>query len=62
MMATFLDTAGPLAILGAQLVYLGQPFLRGHTSSSHLQAIADVLEDTDKRKAFVSYLRGESIQ
>ena len=55
--ATFLDTAGPLAILGAQLVYLGQPLLNGWTSSDNLQAMAQMLEDTEQRQAFVSLLR-----
>jgi hypothetical protein len=60
--ATFLEAAGPLAILGAQFIYLGQPLLSGRGFSDHLQAIANMLEDTDQRQAFASYLREESVQ
>jgi len=60
--ATFLESAGPLAILGAQLVYLGQPLLNGSASADHLKAAANILEDTDQRKDFVSYLREESVR
>lgn len=57
--ANFLDAAGPLAILGAQIVYMGQPLFNGWRSSDNLQAIAQMLEDTEQRQAFVSLLREE---
>jgi hypothetical protein len=62
VLATFLEAVGPLAILGAQFIYLGQPLLSGRSTSNHLQAIANMLEDTDQRQAFVTYLREESTE
>jgi len=57
--AAFLEATGPLLILGAQLVYIGQPFFKGWTSSDNIQAIANILEDTEQRQAFISLLREE---
>ena len=58
--AMVLETAGPIAVLGAQLVYLGQPLVNGIASVDHLRAAASMLENTDQRQAFVSFLREES--
>ena len=60
VVATFLETAGPITILGAQMVYIAQPLLRGMLSSHHLLVLAEVLEDSGKTRAFVTYLREES--
>lgn len=60
VIAIILETAGPLSVLGAQLVYLGRPLLNGSASADHLKAAADMLENADQRQAFVSYLREES--
>lgn len=60
--ATFLETVGSLAILGAQFIYLGEPLMKGWSPSDHLQAIANMLEDTEQRQAFIAYLREESVQ
>ena len=55
--ATFLEALGPLNVLGAQLVYVGQPFLTPFLPEGHLDALADLLENPQKTQAFVSVLR-----
>jgi hypothetical protein len=52
-----LESAGPLNILGAQLLYLGQPFFEAG-AAQNLQAIGRMLEDKEETLAFVSYLKG----
>ena len=52
-----LESLGSLAVLGAQVVYLGQPLFGSAGAGSHLTALASMLEDTHERHAFVDYLR-----
>ena len=60
--ASILENAGPLTWLGAQLVYLGQPFLTPMTPGSHIQALVELLEDPESAKTFISMLREEMSQ
>jgi hypothetical protein len=53
--AWVLEAGGPLTILGAQLVYLSQPFISG----KNLNSIAQMLEKDEESQAFACYLRGE---
>jgi len=55
--AWFLEAAGPLTILGAQALYLGEPFLRPVISGDKIQEMAHLLQESDEGQAFVSYLR-----
>lgn len=50
-----LDAGAPLAALGAQALYLGQPFVGG----DKFNALAHMLEEDSETQAFVRYLRGE---
>jgi hypothetical protein len=50
-----LEAGGPLTVLGAQAVYLGQPFLGG----KKLDSLAHMLEEDEETQAFARYLRGE---
>ena len=50
-----LDAGAPLAALGAQALYLGQPFVGG----DKFNALAHMLEEDTETQAFVRYLRGE---
>ena len=52
-----LDAGAPLTVLGAQALYLGQPFLSG----DKFNALAHMLEDDSETQAFVRYLRGEEV-
>jgi hypothetical protein len=61
LVASFLEAAGPLALIGAQAVYISQPILDGIVPSGHLRALASVLEDDSQRKAFVACLREEPV-
>jgi hypothetical protein len=60
--ADALEAAGPLSILGAQVVYLAQPVLNDALPENHLAALAGVLEDRARSRAFAAYLREASAQ
>ena len=55
--ASLLDSAGSLAVLFAQVLYVGQPLLSGAVSYRSLDVIARVLEDPAERREFVTVLR-----
>jgi hypothetical protein len=55
--ATLLEATGPLTVLGAQAVYIGQPLLRLAIAGEHLDALTTLLEDSQQQRAFVSLLR-----
>jgi len=59
--ATLLETSGPLKILFAQLVYLGQPLLSGG-SSQKWQAFASLLENESESRSFAAFIRQEEVQ
>jgi len=50
-----LEAGAPLTVLGAQALYIGQPFLGG----KQWNAFAHMLEEDDEVQAFARYLRGE---
>ena len=50
-----LEAGGPLTVLGAQAVYLSQPFIGG----GKLDSLAHMLEEDKESQAFARYLRGE---
>ena len=57
--ASLLLSAGaPLTLLGAQALYISQPFMGG----KQIEAVAHMLEDEDETQAFARFLRGELIQ
>ena len=53
--AWFLEAGAPLTLLGAQAIYLTQPFLGGKGST----ALAEMLEQENETIRFVQLLRGE---
>ena len=61
LVASVLEAFGPLSLLGAQIVYLGQPLLNQTVSASHMEAFAHMLENRDETQAFVAMLR-EGVQ
>ncbi len=61
LVASFLEAAGPLTLLGAQAIYLGQPFLKGILPANHTQALAELFEDSRQAQEFVSFLREKEI-
>lgn len=52
-----LDAGAPLTALGAQALYIGQPFVGGEK----LNSLAHMLEEESETQAFIRYLRGEEI-
>jgi hypothetical protein len=55
--ASVLETAGPLSILGAQVVYLITPLFKHALPGRQLDALARMLEDSGHVQVFVNYLR-----
>ena len=55
--ASLLDATGPLNLLGAQLVYLGQPIFDQVLPAEHLNALAIMLENPEHTQAFTAFLR-----
>lgn len=56
LVTSFLESTGPLHLLGAQIVYMGQPLLTYLVPNEHLEALADVLEDPEKMNTFTALL------
>ena len=59
LVTAVLESAGPIALLGAQLVYISQPILRPIARPDRLQALADLLEDPRHTRSFLDILEGE---
>ena len=59
LVAAFLESAGPIALLGAQLVYISQPILQPVARPGRLQALAGLLEDPQQTRAFLDLLEEE---
>ena len=57
--AWVLEAAGPLTVLGAQVLYLGGPLLRPSLSSEFIDAVAGLLENQGEAQAFAAFLREE---
>jgi len=53
--AWLIEAGGPLTVLGAQAVYMSQPFMGGNK----LNSLAQMLEEDEETQAFARYLRGE---
>jgi hypothetical protein len=58
--AAFLEASGPLNLICAQLVYIGQPVLSSVVGSHHLSTLAQVLEDPGQTQALINCLREEA--
>jgi hypothetical protein len=58
LVAWLLEAGAPLTVLGAQAVYMSQPFVGG----KQLNALAHMLEEEEETQAFARYLRGEISQ
>ena len=56
-----LDAAGPLTILGAQVLYIGAPLLRPALTDVQCEALAGLLEDRSEASAFAAFLREEGV-
>lgn len=54
--AWLLEATSPVHLIGAQLVYVGQPLLGVFFSQEYVRSAAEMLERPDATRAFVSYL------
>ena len=54
----FLEAGSPLSPLGAQMLFISQPFWGG----KQIDRIARMLEDEQETQAFVRYLRGGEVK
>jgi hypothetical protein len=59
LVAWALEAAGPLALLGAQALYIGAPFLRPAMTDMQRDSLAALLEDHAEALAFSAFLRKE---
>lgn len=59
--AALLETASPLNLLIAQMVYAGRPLLGSWINQERLMALAGLFEDRDESRAFAAFIREESI-
>jgi hypothetical protein len=55
--AWFFDSASPAHLVGAQLVYIGQPFLEAFVPKGQFNALAEILEKPAEAQAFAAYLK-----
>jgi hypothetical protein len=58
--ASLLEAAGPLTVLGAQVVYILQPVLGRMVAASSLRNLASFLEQPEQVQAFIKFLRKEN--
>jgi len=55
--ASLLESAEPVSLLGAQMVYMVQPFLRYAMPDAQLDALSRLLEEPQRLRAFITLLR-----
>ena len=52
----FLESLGPLSVIGAQLLYIGKPLLQA-VMGENATPLAQLLEDADERHAFINHIQ-----
>ena len=55
--AVLLEAGGPLKLIGAQLVFISQPIFSGLLAGEQIEALAGLLEEPEKTKTFIQFLR-----
>ena len=60
--ASLLESAGPLTLLAAQVIYLGQPILGAAVPENRIEALVKLFEQPEATRSFISYLREEPLQ
>ena len=60
LVAMLLEAAGPLTMLGAQMVYLSQPVLCSIWPRGQVDALATMLENPTETQQFIVFLRESS--
>ena len=57
--ASMLEAAGPMTLLGAQMVYICQPFLNRAVPQLPFDSLLGLLEEPDQAQSFAALLRKE---
>jgi len=57
--AVLLEAGGPITILAAQFVYLGQPLLNSFLPTDQWRAAGEMLENPQACRSFAAFLREE---
>jgi len=60
LVAAFLEAAGPLTTIGAQIIYLSQPYLKSIIQPEQLLALSSMLDEPQQTRKFIHYLSEES--
>jgi hypothetical protein len=55
--AGLLEAAGPLSLIMAQLLYIGQPFFPSMAAQAQFHAFSELLEDCTETRSFIKFLR-----
>jgi hypothetical protein len=58
--AELLEAAGPVNLVLAQFVYMGQPVLQQMFDPQRIEALVGLFEDQDESRSFAAFLREES--
>jgi len=61
IVATLLDSLGPLCLVGAQFLYFSQPVTSIFLSDRSLSTMIELFEDQKQSQVFISFLR-EGVQ
>jgi hypothetical protein len=59
--AWLIEASAPLHVLGAQLVYVGQPVLGLFWSDDQAASLAQVLERPEETSAFIEFLQEDPV-
>ena len=57
--ANIIESAGPLNMIAAHIVYLGKPLFADPTSKVAWESLADLLENPEEGHHFAAFLRRE---
>jgi hypothetical protein len=57
LVASLLDAASPLALPGAQLIFIGEPVLSSFMAGAKIDAVTDLLEDNTAYQGFIAALK-----
>ena len=57
IIAWLLEATAPVNLVGAQLVYIGQPLLDSFVPGEHTDALAHMLEEPSETRAYIAFLR-----
>jgi hypothetical protein len=58
--AALLESAGPLNVILAQLVFAGRPLLGQVVPEERIKALAGLFEDQEESRSFAAFIREES--